>query len=137
MDTCRTIREIRRDMHKQREWRNELEKMKIGNVVGSLSVESKTLRANLIPITQRTLEQVSPSMYHLCNCLPALTYCCSSHSEPSCSVILDVTRICKAQTMANEGHLAWCDRAALSLSSLVPSRHVHVVIHQPLCRSRQ
>ena len=59
MDTCRTIREIRRDMHKQREWRNELEKMKIGNVVGSLSVESKTLRANLIPITQRTLEQVS------------------------------------------------------------------------------
>ena len=46
-------------MHKQREWRNELEKMKIGNVVGSLSVESKTLRANLIPITQRTLEQVS------------------------------------------------------------------------------
>ena len=48
-------------MHKQREWRNELEKMKIGNVVGSLSVESKTLRANLIPITQRTLEQVSYS----------------------------------------------------------------------------
>lgn len=46
-------------MHKQREWRNELEKMKIGNVVGSLSVESKTLRASLIPITQRTLEQVS------------------------------------------------------------------------------
>ena len=64
MDTCRTIREIRRDMHKQREWRNELEKMKIGNVVGSLSVESKTLRANLIPITQRTLEQVSPFAYH-------------------------------------------------------------------------
>lgn len=47
-------------MHKQREWRNELEKMKIGNVVGSLSVESKTLRASLIPITQRTLEQVRP-----------------------------------------------------------------------------
>ena len=46
-------------MHKQREWRNELEKMKIGNVVGSLSVESKTLRASLVPVTQRTLEQVS------------------------------------------------------------------------------
>ncbi len=57
---CRTIREIRRDMHKQREWRNELEKMKIGNVVGSLSVESKTLRASLVPVTQRTLEQVGP-----------------------------------------------------------------------------
>ena len=48
-------------MHKQREWRNELEKMKIGNVVGSLSIESKTLRASLIPITQRTLEQVIAS----------------------------------------------------------------------------
>ena len=59
---CRTIREIRRDMHKQREWRNELEKMKIGNVVGSLSVESKTLRASLIPVTQRTLEQVGPAL---------------------------------------------------------------------------
>lgn len=28
----RSLREIRRDMHKQREWRNELEKMKISNV---------------------------------------------------------------------------------------------------------
>lgn len=58
LHACRSIREIRRDMHKQREWRNELEKMKIGNVVGSLSVESKTLRASLVPVTQRTLEQV-------------------------------------------------------------------------------
>ena len=53
-------------MHKQREWRNELEKMKIGNVVGSLSVESKTLRASLIPITQRTLEQVKKDFHCLC-----------------------------------------------------------------------
>lgn len=30
----KTLREIRRDMHKQREWRNELERMKISNVVG-------------------------------------------------------------------------------------------------------
>lgn len=66
VDFGRTIREIRRDMHKQREWRNELEKMKIGNVVGSLSVESKTLRASLVPITQRTLEQVmSAKPWHL------------------------------------------------------------------------
>ena len=50
-------------MHKQREWRNELEKMKIGNVVGSLSVESKTLRASLVPITQRTLEQVNCGIF--------------------------------------------------------------------------
>ena len=46
-------------MHKQREWRNELEKMKIGNIVGCLNVESKTLRNSLVPITTRTLDQVS------------------------------------------------------------------------------
>ena len=56
---CRTVREIRRDMHKQREWRNELEKMKIGNIVGCLNVESKTLRNSLVPVTTRTLDQVS------------------------------------------------------------------------------
>lgn len=28
----KTMREIRRDMHKQREWRNELDRMKISNV---------------------------------------------------------------------------------------------------------
>ena len=51
-------------MHKQREWRNELEKMKIGNVVGCLSVESKTLRANLVPITTRTLDQVHRALMY-------------------------------------------------------------------------
>ena len=66
---CRTIREIRRDMHKQREWRNELEKMKIGNVVGSLSVESKTLRASLVPVTQRTLEQVGHVFWQRHHCI--------------------------------------------------------------------
>lgn len=74
-------------MHKQREWRNELEKMKIGNVVGSLSVESKTLRASLIPVTQRTLEQVGPchllrTMYILPSSAalanPFLLLCCSA-----------------------------------------------------------
>lgn len=81
MDTCRTIREIRRDMHKQREWRNELEKMKIGNVVGSLSVESKTLRANLIPITQRTLEQVIPLL--LLHTIYATTFLMSHTAAPA------------------------------------------------------
>lgn len=56
-------------MHKQREWRNELEKMKIGNVVGSLSVESKTLRASLVPVTQRTLEQVGHAFWQRYHCI--------------------------------------------------------------------
>ncbi len=64
-------------MHKQREWRNELEKMKIGNVVGSLSVESKTLRASLIPITQRTLEQVGIAyLQTLQHAIQPLLICC-------------------------------------------------------------
>ena len=29
----KTLREIRRDMYKQREWRNELDRMKISHVV--------------------------------------------------------------------------------------------------------
>ena len=32
----KTLRDIRRDMHKQREWRNELERMKISNVVSGV-----------------------------------------------------------------------------------------------------
>lgn len=73
-------------MHKQREWRNELEKMKVGNVVGGLSVESKTLRASLIPITQRTLEQVRlcTSAYHLCYWLaPSRTTAWAAQSLPA------------------------------------------------------
>ncbi len=31
----KTLRDIRRDMHKQREWRNELDRMKISMVVRS------------------------------------------------------------------------------------------------------
>ncbi len=29
----KSLRDIRKDMHRQREWRNELDKMKISNVV--------------------------------------------------------------------------------------------------------
>lgn len=54
----KTLREIRRDMHKQREWRNELERMKISNVVGCLYVDSKSLRNDLMPITTSTLDKI-------------------------------------------------------------------------------
>ena len=32
----KSLRDIRRDMHKQKEWRNELERMKISNVVRNI-----------------------------------------------------------------------------------------------------
>ena len=54
----RTLRDIRRDMHKQREWRNELERMKVSNVVGCLYVDSKSLRNDLMPITTTTLDKI-------------------------------------------------------------------------------
>ncbi|KXZ55711.1 DHC8 protein [Gonium pectorale] len=54
----KSLREIRRDMHKQREWRNELDRMKIFNVVGCLYVDSKSLRNDLMPITLTTLERI-------------------------------------------------------------------------------
>ncbi|KAG2451278.1 hypothetical protein HYH02_003884 [Chlamydomonas schloesseri] len=54
----KSLREIRRDMHKQREWRNELDRMKISNVVGCLYVDSKSLRNDLMPITLTTLEKI-------------------------------------------------------------------------------
>ena len=86
-------------MHKQREWRNELEKMKIGNVVGSLSVESKTLRANLIPITQRTLEQVSclhPFTCHLHDVF-LLLHTATPANPHLLSAVLNVNRIVSAR----------------------------------------
>lgn len=73
------MREIRRDMHKQREWRNELERMKLAAVVGCLNVESKTLRNILVPVTTRTLDQVRVIARHQrdlggTSCLPAVLH---------------------------------------------------------------
>eukprot|EP00798_Chlamydomonas_sp_ICE-L_P012760 gene12760-16011_t len=55
---AKTLRDIRRDMHKQREWRNELDRMKISNVVGCLLVDSKALRNDLMPVTLNTLDKI-------------------------------------------------------------------------------
>jgi len=54
----KTLREIRRDMYKQREWRNELDRMKISHVVGCLFIDSKTLRNDLLPTTTNTLDMI-------------------------------------------------------------------------------
>eukprot|EP00201_Polytomella_parva_P020499 CAMPEP_0175042260 /NCGR_PEP_ID=MMETSP0052_2-20121109/2450_1 /TAXON_ID=51329 ORGANISM="Polytomella parva, Strain SAG 63-3" /NCGR_SAMPLE_ID=MMETSP0052_2 /ASSEMBLY_ACC=CAM_ASM_000194 /LENGTH=3805 /DNA_ID=CAMNT_0016305023 /DNA_START=33 /DNA_END=11446 /DNA_ORIENTATION=+ len=54
----RNLREIRRDMYKQREWRIELDRMKISNLVGCLYVDSKSLRNDLMPITLQTLDKI-------------------------------------------------------------------------------
>ncbi|KAG1661620.1 hypothetical protein FOA52_002850, partial [Chlamydomonas sp. UWO 241] len=55
---AKTLREIRRDMHRQREWRNELERMKISNVVGYLYIDSKSLRNDLMPVTSMALDKI-------------------------------------------------------------------------------
>ncbi|KAJ7552701.1 hypothetical protein O6H91_06G065600 [Diphasiastrum complanatum] len=52
----RTVRQYREELARQREWRIELEKMRIASVIGILHVDSKSLRNSLIPITSRTLD---------------------------------------------------------------------------------
>eukprot|EP00242_Pyramimonas_sp_CCMP2087_P005349 CAMPEP_0198205188 /NCGR_PEP_ID=MMETSP1445-20131203/8681_1 /TAXON_ID=36898 /ORGANISM="Pyramimonas sp., Strain CCMP2087" /LENGTH=1441 /DNA_ID=CAMNT_0043877371 /DNA_START=94 /DNA_END=4415 /DNA_ORIENTATION=+ len=52
------IRKYRQDMSKQRDWRTELDKMKTQNVLGTLHVDSKSLKLTLLPVTQRTLDTI-------------------------------------------------------------------------------
>lgn len=56
--SCRSLREMRRDLHRQREWRLELERLRAGAAVGCLHVESRTLRSVLLPATLAATEQV-------------------------------------------------------------------------------
>ena len=49
---------MRRDLHRQREWRLELERLRAGAAVGCLHVESRTLRSLLLPATLAATEQV-------------------------------------------------------------------------------
>lgn len=44
----KSLREIRRDMHKQREWRNELDRMKIFNVRAVRNTKSASPRMCLV-----------------------------------------------------------------------------------------
>ena len=48
---------MRRDLHCQREWRLELERLRAGAAVGCLHVESRTLRSLLLPATLAATEQ--------------------------------------------------------------------------------
>eukprot|EP00899_Mesostigma_viride_P020786 jgi/Mesvir1/28709/Mv19680-RA.1 len=52
------VHHFRADMARQKDWRNDLERMKIANVIGVLHVDSKSLRNLLMPITSRTLENI-------------------------------------------------------------------------------
>ena len=54
----KTVRNFRMDLMQQKEWRTDLERMKIGHIIGTLYVDSKPLRNCLIPITQRTLDTI-------------------------------------------------------------------------------
>lgn len=58
MLSCRSLREMRRDLHRQREWRLELERLRAGAAVGCLHVELRTLRSLLLSATLAATEQV-------------------------------------------------------------------------------
>jgi dynein heavy chain len=53
-----TAKQFREDLARQREWRLELDRMKVGNSIGVLHIDSKSLRNSLLPITARTLDAV-------------------------------------------------------------------------------
>lgn len=51
-------KQFREDLARQREWRAELDRMKVGNSIGVLHIDSKSLRNSLLPVTARTLDAV-------------------------------------------------------------------------------
>ncbi|CAG9462898.1 unnamed protein product [Pedinophyceae sp. YPF-701] len=53
-----TLESLRADIFKQMEWKLALERMKIGHVEGMLQIDSKTLRNRMIPVTQKTLDDL-------------------------------------------------------------------------------
>ena len=53
-----TVATFRADLQRQCNWRNDLERMRTGHVLGALHVDSKSLRNELIPMTTRTLDDV-------------------------------------------------------------------------------
>ena len=65
---------MRRDLHRQREWRMELERLRAGAAVGCLHVESRTMRSLLLPATMAATEQVHYVIY--------LSYCIIAARTP-------------------------------------------------------
>ena len=49
---------MKRDLRKYREWKAELDRMKISQVVGCLLVESKVLKSQLVPVIARTTDDI-------------------------------------------------------------------------------
>ena len=54
----RSVAQFRKDMAVQREWRNEIERIKLQNVIGILNVDSRTLRNALAGVTNQTLDSM-------------------------------------------------------------------------------
>ena len=52
----RTVAQFRKDMAVQREWKNDVERIKLQNVIGILNVDSRAMRSSLGVITSKTLE---------------------------------------------------------------------------------
>ena len=61
----RSIREVRRDLHRLGQWRAELEGMRSGAGCGCLHVESRTLRATLLPYTITATDQIKGYSWQL------------------------------------------------------------------------
>ena len=54
----RDLTSYRADMNRQRDWKVMIERLKIGQVVGVLNVDSRPLRNSLLPITSKTIDDI-------------------------------------------------------------------------------
>jgi hypothetical protein len=52
--TPKSVAQFRADMRVQREWRTELDRMKVGSAVGMMYVDSRALRTDLTATVQVT-----------------------------------------------------------------------------------
>jgi len=53
-----TVKEFRADMERMKRWQQDVDRMKLSNVIGILHVDSKRLKNSVMPITTRTLDQL-------------------------------------------------------------------------------
>lgn len=57
-DSKRGVKAFKQDLVQQREWKAELDRMKISNACGVLQVDSKGMRNSLVPVTQRAIDVI-------------------------------------------------------------------------------
>ena len=86
-----TLPSIKKDMTILSDWGKELERMRVGNTVGILHVESRKLRSSLVPITEQGLDRMKGLLAQL--------------ARNKCSELLDEYKVLLREVEAQPQHL--------------------------------